>query len=594
MPALNGDLNAQVCPLVQGETFYLQSTFRPRLNQLQKQGTRLFAPLIDLTGGLEGARAPLVALAGSLGIRRKAANAAFDKALGSMHACLDEMVAIGRETLAALARDPQKIGVVLFGRAYNAYVDEAHKGIPHKFASRGVLMLPLDFLDLADQPSKRHMYWGAGQRILAAARKVKAHPQLFGTFITNFSCGPDSFVVNYFRDIMGRKPSLTLELDSHTADAGLETRIEAFLDIVQAYRQLGADQALQPAVNGFQPARTTVRNGVLHVIDSSGRTVPYTDPRVTLLFPAMGDLAVRAVSATFSSYGFHARAHEPSNEAILKLGRGNTSCKECLPLILTTGTLLNYAQHKRRPDEVVLYFMPTGSGPCRFGQYYIFMEDLVRKLQIPDVAMFSLSSDDGYAGLPTSLHRRGWWAVVVSDIFEDIRAMLLANARDSDAAMAQFDTQYQAVLSTMELGSFDALLSALAQAARKLAGVALKRPVAEVPVVSLMGEIYVRRDGLSRQYLTEQLAAKGIATICAPVSEWILYSDFIVNKGFGDYTHPSWREKLNARIKQLFMWLDDRRIRKALAALGTGACGSHPCGRGHRHRPPLHLSPPGR
>ena len=121
--------------------------------------------------------------------------------------------------------------MVKFSRAYSGYVDEAHKGIPHKFASRGVMVLPLDFLDLSGQFSKRHMYWGSGQRLLAAARKVQSHGQLFGTYITNFSCGPDSFLITFFRDIMARKPSLTLELDSHTADAGLETRIEAFLDI---------------------------------------------------------------------------------------------------------------------------------------------------------------------------------------------------------------------------------------------------------------------------------------------------------------------------------------------------------------------------
>ena len=54
------------------------------------------------------------------------------------------------------------------------------------------------------------------------------HEKLFGVYITNFSCGPDSFLVTYFRNIMGSKPSLTLELDSHTADAGVDTRVEAF------------------------------------------------------------------------------------------------------------------------------------------------------------------------------------------------------------------------------------------------------------------------------------------------------------------------------------------------------------------------------
>ena len=81
-----------------------------------------------------------------------------------------------------------------------------------------------------------------GQMILKAARFVEKHPQLFAAYITNFSCGPDSFLITYFRSIMGRKPSLTLELDSHTADAGLETRIEAFLDIINEYRQIHIHQ----------------------------------------------------------------------------------------------------------------------------------------------------------------------------------------------------------------------------------------------------------------------------------------------------------------------------------------------------------------
>jgi predicted nucleotide-binding protein (sugar kinase/HSP70/actin superfamily) len=321
----------------------------------------------------------------------------------------------------------------------------------------------------------------------------------------------------------------------------------------------------------YHPARTVVHDGVFSVIDAQGRTLPYTDPRVTLLFPSMGDLATRAIAAVFAGSGFHTHAHSPSNEAILKLGRGNTTCKECLPLILTTGTLLDYLRQDKRPDEVVLYFMPTGSGPCRFGQYYIFMEDLVRKLKIPNVAMFSLSSDDGYEGLPTSLHRKGWWAVVISDIFEDLRAMLLANAQARETAMPLFERQYALVLEALGKGRFEVLERTLAEVAARLARIPLKRPVEEVPVISLMGEIFVRRDGLSRQYLTEQLADKGFAVVCAPVAEWVHYSNYLVNKGLSDHGPIGWRNKIGARIKQHFMRQDERRIRTTLASSGLVA-----------------------
>ena len=101
-------------------------------------------------------------------------------------------------------------------------------------------IVPFDCLPFDQEPSIDTMNWASGHDLLRAASFVKKHPQLFGAFVTNFGCGPDSFLVGYFRDIMKTKPSLTLEIDSHTQDAGVNTRVEAFLDIIERYRRLGA------------------------------------------------------------------------------------------------------------------------------------------------------------------------------------------------------------------------------------------------------------------------------------------------------------------------------------------------------------------
>ena len=167
-----------------------------------------------------------------------------------------------------------------------------------------------------------------------------------------------------------------------------------------------------------------------------------TDPRVTVLLPSMGRYGSEAFAAILRGYGFNATAFRESDEAVLKMGRANTSCKECLPLILTTGTLLSYIRNGKRDDELLVYFFATGSGPCRFGQYYIFMEDLVNRLQIPDVAILALSSENSYVGMGEDFDRRGWWAVVVSDVIEDIRSMLLANATDTASAMTVFEEEW--------------------------------------------------------------------------------------------------------------------------------------------------------
>jgi predicted CoA-substrate-specific enzyme activase len=558
---------SQVCPLVQGETYYLQTSFRRALERLGRNGTQMLTPLLDFSRGIGDAEKPLVETALRMGADRRAAQAAFAFAKQRQADCFAAMLDAGRQALARIESDPDQFGVILFSRPYNGFAEEAHMGIPHKFASRGIPVIPLDFLGLDQERSKRHMYWGMGKLMMKAARFVEKHPQLFGTYITNFSCGPDSFVISYFRDIMGRKPSLTLELDSHTADAGLETRIEAFLDIVQAYRQLVAKRLIAVPRSEFTPARTQVDEKSARVVTSAGEVLPMTDPRVTVLIPSMGRLGTEAFAAILKGYGYHAKAHRENDEAVLKLGRANTTCKECLPLILTTGTLLSYIHNGKRPDEVLIYFMPTGSGPCRFGQYYIFMEDLIRRQQIPDVALLALSSDNSYIGMDKNFERHAWWAVIVSDVMEDIRAMLLANAVDPPAALEVFEEGWREIMAAMERADFKFLKRRLAACAERLRQVPLKRPTAQVPTVSLTGEIFVRRDSLSRQFLTERLAEKGFATVCAPVAEWIHYCNYLVSQGFNQDPMTA-MEKFKLRLRNFFQGRYEKQIKEILGRSG--------------------------
>ncbi len=567
IPDQAGDSSSQVCPFVQGETFFLQATFKKYLLELKRRGTVMLTPLLDLTHGLENARKPLLEAGAAIGVSGKAAQQAFDKALQQQLLCQAEMKKLGGQILAMLEEDPEKIAIVIFGRPYNAFAEEAHMGVPKKLATRGVLTLPFDFLTLRDEPVKPHMYWGMGQLILKAAGIVAKHPQLFGLYITNFSCGPDSFIIGYFRDMMGRKPSLTLELDSHTADAGIETRIEAFMDIIDDYRQLtSAGRKPSPTIP-FAPCRTRLLQEIPEVVTSSGEILPMTDQRMTLLFPSMGSISTEAIEAVFRGKGFNVFAHPPADEAVLKLGRANTSCKECLPLILTTGTLLNYVFHRKKHDEIVVYFMPTGSGPCRFGQYYIFMEDLIKRLQLPNVAVLSLTSEKSYAGLGVDYQRRGWWAIVVSDLMEDIRSMLLADAKNVESAQKIFQSEWQKILKLLESGSFSRLEAQLCQAADIFSRIPTRRSLSEVPKIFLTGEIFVRRDGLSRQYLTERLARNGIATICSPIAEWIMYSDYLRDSGLVRYKMPK-MEKLEFMLKKKFMAQYEKRIKSALNRSG--------------------------
>ena len=282
----------------------------------------------------------------------------------------------------------------------------------------------------------------------------------------------------------------------------------------------------------------------------------------------MGKLLSEAFAAIMRGSGSHAESLRPADEAMLKLGRANTSCKECLPLILTTGALLDYINNGKREDEFVVYFFATGSGPCRFGQYYIFMEDLIKRLQIPDVALFTLSAEDSYGGMEKDFDTRAWWAVVVADVMEDIRSMILANAIVPQKALDLFEMEWQPILEALETGGFSELEQQLMRTARHLRQIPMKRPPELVPTITLSGEIFVRRDALSRQYITERLAEKGFATACSPVAEWVLYCNYMVDQGLQCGEPMTMMEKLKFKLRSKFQVRYEKRIKSILSESG--------------------------
>lgn len=562
------------CPLCQGEPYYLEAAFKDhKVFKELSDGGKILDPVIDFSRGMEAMEPAFRAMARKLGRGRFAARRAFHGALAEQRERFRAMEERGRQVMRELEENPDDIAVVLFGRSYNAFVTEAHMGIPNKLASRGVRVIPLPYLDLKEEHyHDESMYWSSGQRILAGARLVKNHPRLFGCFITNFSCGPDSFILGYFRDIMGRKPSLTLELDSHVADAGLETRIEAFLDIIDRYRELEKRGAAREEPGEFRLAEVVSRKGHLVFIDSRGEETPFFDGGVHLLMPSMCRFLSEAGSAVFRGFGMKSTALPPPDDEILKIARAHTTCKECLPLLLTAGGLVHYMGERTDDDEKLVYFMPTAAGPCRFGQYSEFLKVLAAKHRMANTAIYSPDGENSYADLGASdLSKALWEALVVADIFQEIYSVLLTNAVDTEAAVAVFEKAWGRVITAMEQGFDSRRLDRTIEAVSDEMGmIPLRRSLGDTPVILLAGEIYVRNDDISRQYILEELARRGFAVRVSPVAEWIYYTDWCVLNNVNT-TDSTWRDRLKIRLRNRFMKSREKRVRTLFAT--SGLCG---------------------
>jgi predicted CoA-substrate-specific enzyme activase len=577
LESMDAKVQGCFCPITQSLPYYIRRAF-PEIAEAQ-----VLAPVVSFKYGRERALQPFVEMAARLGFSAAECQAAFDVAWGRQMDYQRRARALGTEALEA-ARTGGKPVIALLGRPYNAFAREANMGIPRKFTSNGATVIPFDILPLeADLPFP-NMYWYFGQQDMAAARMLEKEENVYVAYISNFACAPDSFILHYLRWIMGSKPFLVLELDSHTADAGVDTRVEAFLDIIEGYRTKVGRGSPERYSNGWSletvDGAARVRNA------GTGEVLPVRgSSRVKLLLSNMGDLSARFLAASFRCAGWNAEAMPVPDARTLAFARRHVSGKECLPSHLVLGSALQYfASDRYRKDEVYLLFVPETTGPCRTGQYAVFYENLFRDLRLPNVVVMRLGSDASYNEMGADLSRHAWWGLVLADFLKDVETVLRTCAVDPEQARTVF-ARWCDVLVRVAETDVTAVLPRLEAMADALRAVPLARAPASCPKVLVVGEIYVRRDDFAVDELIDMFSRKGIIAKVSGVTEWLYYCDFaqayelkkklvlrpVLERAFS----PEFRDMMTWYALQMYKGHVVRMVKKALAPCGLVPASPH-------------------
>ncbi|WP_045221714.1 acyl-CoA dehydratase activase [Desulfonatronum thioautotrophicum] len=220
----------QFCPLVESSQYLVRAALR-----IDDQ--RIIRPTLFLKDGPEMlVDAVYDSLPKTLRTAKPKIAAALHRAWEEQHKFKADLRRRGREILSRVNGD-EPVWIVT-GRPYNLYDERLNLQMGRQMAKMGIKALPLDFLDVDDESLEDfpRMYWGLGARILRATKKIARTPNWFGVHLTNFSCGPDSFIEHFYGHVLSDKPFLILELDEHSAVAGMLTRIEAFQNVVKNVR----------------------------------------------------------------------------------------------------------------------------------------------------------------------------------------------------------------------------------------------------------------------------------------------------------------------------------------------------------------------
>jgi predicted nucleotide-binding protein (sugar kinase/HSP70/actin superfamily) len=534
MPSYEEEVHANFCPITQSLPYYIEKAF-PDVDK------KRFLPLVvSFKFGESKALELFTVMTNRLGIDPAETKAAFEKAMAKQQDYFAALKKLGQEALAE-ARKADRPVIALLGRPYNAFTPEANLGIPRKFTTRGYSIVPFDILPFNDEKIFPNMYWYYGQQDVKAANLLKKEDNVYVTYITNFSCAPDSFILHYLKWAMGQKPFLVLELDSHSADAGTDTRVEAFLDIIDGYRSKKTEIEGERYSNGWSFAYGKYPGGGLPEEgydlrlenEKTGEKVPIRgNKRVKVLLSNMGAISTEYIGAVARGLGINAEVLPVATNKTIQIARAHASGKECVPSHLVLGSALQFFfSEKYRKDEIYLLFVPITTGPCRTGQYYVYYENLFKDLRLENVVIFILSADNSYTELGPNFAKDMWKGFVLADYLKDIQTSLKALAADPVKALEDYEKSWRRVMRAVEHEPKN-IWKELEGVARDVKKIPLKRKLTDCPKVLIVGEIYVRRDDFAVGELTDLMSERGIVVKVAGISEWIHYLDFVREYAF--------------------------------------------------------------
>jgi predicted nucleotide-binding protein (sugar kinase/HSP70/actin superfamily) len=527
------------CPLIQASPFIIR--------QALNLGEKLLTPIIDFSRGDAETINSLAEVAVRMGFSRSKGKQAALAGIKAQRRFEADQLALGSKLLKQL-RENEQLGVVLFSRSYMSQDSGANLGVAEKLAQLGVVPIPLDFLPLNSVDPKQYSdrpYWLYESKFIAGAALTASDQQLYGLALTNFGCGPNSFILKMLEDIMGGKPLGQLEIDEHAAEAGIVTRLEAFVDTIRGYAQSAKQHVVQ---------QKNIYRG----------TSPHINSQKLLLIPRMAPHA-EVVAAAMEAYGVRAQVLPEPDERDLLYSNQVTSGTECLPYRVTLGSFLRLYYENGANLKNAEGFMTGSYGPCRLGKYAIEQIRILKEIGF-DLPIRTTVSNNAYRdlNLGSEFERLAWKGIVAIDYLQKLLWRTRPYEKEKGLAEQLF-TDYTCRIAdrVRRKEKFDDLLRRASAEFKSLIDPELPRR----PLVGINGEIFLRSNKFSNNNLVKVCEDAGLEVVVSPVGEWIKYTshrnveDAIRNRKF--------KKMLRSYLKKLVQEYDERSIsshfREALA-----------------------------
>jgi predicted nucleotide-binding protein (sugar kinase/HSP70/actin superfamily) len=132
-----------------------------------------------------------------------------------------------------------KLNIGLVGHPYNIYDKYINMNLIKKLNLLGAGVMTEETISeyISIEETKKlykRPFWTFTRKNYGFASYASRNKVLDGIiYLSSFACGIDSITTELIKDEIGETPFMILKLDEHTGEAGFDTRIEAFVDMLE-------------------------------------------------------------------------------------------------------------------------------------------------------------------------------------------------------------------------------------------------------------------------------------------------------------------------------------------------------------------------
>ena len=573
-------LNSFNCPVVSGYSDVIKSVIA-----LKKP---LDAPIINFANEKLLERQIFDYLTKVLGVNKSCAKAALKIAIRVQK---EYVTAIKKKAIEILnpstqnvhcSQTTQKLTILLAGRPYHTDPLVQHK-LSEMIANLGVNVISDDIArtDEVDMPEEMAgcdagncqaetylvKQWAYMNRIMKSAQwAAEQGNNVHFVQMTSFGCGPDSFIQDEIRDIMKRhgKPFTLLKIDDVSNIGSLKLRVRSLVESLNGSEERRAKS--EESNSNETKASSLIQTKVFKNEDAHRK----------ILAPFMTEYLTPIIPPILKLIGYDVEVLPMSDEASAELGLKFANNEICYPATLIVGDIIKALQSGKYDLENTAVVMSQTGGQCRATNYAGLIKRAMVTNGFKDVPLLTLgvtastgeasgSTDDKQDYNEQEGFNVPWLkysqiiitAILYGDAINEMYNACIVREKQPGIAKELRDKYMSLIDEPIAKNSAKGLIRLIEQAAEEFEKMTIDK---EVPRVGIVGEIFLKFNPFSHQFLEKYIISKGVEIVPPLLAPFFLQE--FVNVEVQKHTRLSCTRVPDFVVKGAYQALIGRRIRQ--------------------------------